>query len=109
MSTELGNPSGGTSVLVPAGWQVGSCTVLVPGKAVAVLLADRSCQFYLVSVYFHPDHVRDDLRAVRGYNLTKLRPALLFVGTSIKPTGLIRRVGNYCSAVRLRVMLHQSL
>ena len=43
--------------------RVGSRTVLVPGKAVAVLLADRSCQFYLVSVYFHPDHVRDDLRA----------------------------------------------
>ena len=51
VSTELGNPSGGTSVLVPAGWHVGCGTVLVPGKAVAVLLADRGCQFYLVSVY----------------------------------------------------------
>ena len=63
VSTELGNPSGGTSVLIPAGWHVGCRTVLVPGKAVAVLLADRGCQFYLVSVYLHPDHVREDLRA----------------------------------------------
>ena len=62
ISTELGNPSGGTSVLVPAGWQVGSRTVLIPGKAVAVLLADRGCQFYLVSVYLRPDQVKEDLR-----------------------------------------------
>ena len=62
ISTELGNPSGGTSVLVPAGWQVGSRTALIPGKAVAVLLADRGCQFYLVSVYLHPDQVKEDLR-----------------------------------------------
>ena len=60
--TELGNPSGGTTVLVPAGWQVGEKTVLIPGKAVAVLLTDRCCQFYLVSVYLHPDHVKEDLR-----------------------------------------------
>ena len=62
LSTELGNPSGGTSVLIPAGWQVLGSTVLVPGKAVSALLADRGCQFYLVSVYLHPDHVREDLR-----------------------------------------------
>ena len=60
-STELGNPSGGTSVLVPAGWHVGSRIVVVPGKAVAVLLSDRGCQFYLVSVYLHPDRVKEDL------------------------------------------------
>ena len=60
--TELGNPSGGTTVLVPAGWQVGEKTVLIPGKAVAVLLTDRCCQFYLVSVYLHPDQVKEDLR-----------------------------------------------
>ena len=60
--TELGNPSGGTTVLVPAGWQVGEKTVLIPGKAVAVLLTDRCCQFYLVSVYLHPDHAKEDLR-----------------------------------------------
>ena len=54
ISTELGNPSGGTTVLVPAGWQVGEKTVLIPGKAVAVLLTDRCCQFYLVSIYLHP-------------------------------------------------------
>ena len=62
ISTELGNPSGGTTVLVPAGWQVGEKTALIPGKAVAVLLTDRSCQFYLVSIYLHPDHVKEDLR-----------------------------------------------
>ena len=59
--TELGNPSGGTTVLVPAGWQVGEKTVLIPGKAVAVLLTDRCCQFYLVSVYLHPDQAKEDL------------------------------------------------
>ena len=42
--TELGNPSGGTTVLVPAGWQVGEKTALIPGKAAAVLLTDRCCQ-----------------------------------------------------------------
>ena len=62
LSTELGNPSGGTSVLIPAGWQYLGRTVLVPGKAVAALLADRGCQFYIVSVYLHPERVREDLR-----------------------------------------------
>ena len=60
--TELGNSSGGTTVLVPAGWQVGEKTALIPGKAVAVLLTDRCCQFYLVSIYLHPDQVKEDLR-----------------------------------------------
>ena len=62
ISTGLGNPSGGTSVLLPAGWQVVSKVILVPGKAVAVLLSDRGCQFYLISVYLHPDRVKEDLQ-----------------------------------------------
>ena len=60
LRTELGNPSGGTSVLLPAGWHVVSKIVLVPG--IAVLLSDRGCQFYLVSVYLHPDSVKEDLQ-----------------------------------------------
>ena len=93
VSTEPGNPSAGISVLVPAGWQVGNRTVLVPGKAVAVLLADRSCQFYLVSVYFHP--VRDDLRAfVRAWTQFDKVTSRAIICGEIKLTVLIRRAGN---------------
>ena len=109
VSTELGNPSCGTSVLVPAGWHVGSRTVLVPGKAVAVLLADRGCQFYLVSVYLHPDQVKEDLRElVRAWtHFDKVTSrAISSVATSTKLTVLIRRVGSCSSVIRRRVTSH---
>ena len=37
---------------------------LVQGRAVAALIADRTSQYYIVSVYLHPDRVRQDLAAL---------------------------------------------
>ena len=37
---------------------------MVQGRAVAALIADRGSEFYLLSVYLHPDRVRQDLRAL---------------------------------------------
>lgn len=34
---------------------------LVRGKAIAALVAVRSSEFYIISVYLHPDQVKQDL------------------------------------------------
>ena len=94
-----GNPSGGTSVLVPAGWHVGSRIVLVPGKPVAVVLSDRGCQFYLVSVYLHPDRVKEDLQELT-------RAWIRLEKVTAKQTRLIALGGNSSFAILLPVMSH---
>ena len=55
---------GGAAVLVPAGWTIGEKIILLKGRAVAALVQDRSCPFYLISVYLHPDHVRKELEEI---------------------------------------------
>ena len=84
--------------------------MLVPGKAVAVLLADRGCQFYLVSVCFHPDHVRDDLRAfVRAWTqFDKVTSRTTICGDFNKADRVDQEGWELRSAVRLLVMWHLS-
>ena len=43
--------TGGVAVLLPPGWEILEEMELVPGRAVAVKVQDRTCQFLLISVY----------------------------------------------------------
>ena len=62
--TPGGHWSGGVAVLVPPGYVLKDSHNLVQGRAVAALIADRTSQDYIVSVYLHPDKVRQDLAAL---------------------------------------------
>ena len=62
--TPGGHWSGGVTVLVPPGYVLKDSHNLVQGRAVAALIADRTSQYYIVSVYLHPDKVRQDLAAL---------------------------------------------
>ena len=59
--TPGGHWSGGVAVLVPPGFVLKESLDLVQGRAVAALVADRTNQYYVVSVYLRPDKVRQDL------------------------------------------------
>ena len=48
--------SGGVAIITPAGWQIESEYELLQGRAVAVLVRDRTAPFYLISVYLHPNN-----------------------------------------------------
>ena len=56
--------SGGAAVLLPAGWVISQRIVLLEGRAIAVLVSDRSAPFYLISIYLHPDHVQNELEQI---------------------------------------------
>ena len=56
--------SGGAAVLLPAGWVISQQIVLLEGRAIAVLVSDRSAPFYLISVYLHPEHVQSELEQI---------------------------------------------
>ena len=75
--TPSGHWSGGVAVLVPPGYVLKESQELVKGRAVAALIADRTSQYYIVSVYLHPDKVRQDLaallRALEGLNRADTR------------------------------------
>ena len=61
--TPGGHWFGGVAVLVPPGYVLKDSHNLVQGRAIA-LIADRTSQYYIVSVYLHPDRVRQDLAAL---------------------------------------------
>lgn len=75
--TPSGHWSGGVAILVPPGYVLKDSHELVKGKAVAALVADRTSFFYVVSVYLHPDRVRQDLtdllRALERLNRVEAR------------------------------------
>ena len=52
--------TGGVAILFPPGWQVLDEIELVRGRAIASLVQDRTCQFYILSVYLHPDNRKKD-------------------------------------------------
>ena len=80
--TPGGHWSGGVAVLVPPGYVLKESQDLVQGRAVAALIADRTSQYYIVSVYLHPDKVRQDLaallRALEG--LTRSDTCIILAG-----------------------------
>ena len=64
--TEGDSASGGVAILMPAGWVITQRIVLLQGRAIAVLVSDRSAPFYLISVYvyLHSDHVQKELEQI---------------------------------------------
>ena len=56
--------TGGVAVLLPPGWEILEELELVPGRAVAVKVQDRTCQFLLISVYVHPERRKQDAEAL---------------------------------------------
>ena len=56
--------SGGVAIITPAGWQIESEYELLQGRAVAVLVRDRTAPFYLISVYLHPNNTQQELSAI---------------------------------------------
>ena len=62
--TPSGHWSGGVAVLIPPGYVLKESQELVQGRAVAALVADRTRQYYIVSVYLHPEKVKQELTAL---------------------------------------------
>ena len=56
--------TGGVAILVPPGWSVIEEVELVKGRGVASLVQDRTCKFYVVAVYIHPDNRNGDTEAL---------------------------------------------
>ena len=56
--------TGGVAILLPPGWEIFEELELVRGRAVAVRVEDRTCQFLLVSVYIHPERRKQDAEAL---------------------------------------------
>ena len=59
--------TGGVAILFPPGWQVLEEVILVKGRCVAALVQDRTCKFYVISVYIHPDNRNVEKRLIKGY------------------------------------------
>ena len=74
--------SGGVAILLPPGWKAEKAHELVPSRALALLVRDRLTQFYLVSVYLHPDSKKRDLEKLiqEWARLEKETARVLFVG-----------------------------
>ena len=68
--------------MLPPGWKAEKSHELVPSRALALLVRDRLTQFYLVSVYLHPDSKKRDLEKLiqEWIRLEKETSRVLFVG-----------------------------
>ena len=79
---DSGKRSGGVAILVPPGWKVERAHELVPAKGLALLIRDRATQFYLVSVYLHPESKKRDLEKLmqEWARLEKDTARVVFVG-----------------------------
>ena len=80
---DSGKRSGGVAILLPPGWKADKVHQLVPAKGLALsIVRDRSTQFYLVSVYLHPDSKKRDLEKLmqEWSRLEKDTARVIFVG-----------------------------
>ena len=72
--------TGGVAILFPPGWQVLEEVVLVKGRCVAALVQDRTCKFYVISVYIHPDNRSGDMEALlRAWRFLEKKSDYAFV------------------------------
>ena len=72
--------TGSVAILFPPGWCVLEEIELVKGRAVASLVQDRTCLFYVVSVYVHPDNRSSDTEALlRAWRFVEKKAAHAFV------------------------------
>ena len=71
---------GGVAVLFPPGWHVLEEIELVKGRSVAALVQDRTCRFYVISVYIHPDNRSGDMEALlRAWRFLEKKSDYAFV------------------------------
>lgn len=61
---EKGELTGGVAILLPAGWVVQHQIELVKGRAVAILVTDRSFQFYILCIYIRPNERKQNLEQI---------------------------------------------
>ena len=54
-------------MLLRPGWEILEELELVPGRAVAVKVKDRTCQFFLISIYLHPERRKQDAALLRPW------------------------------------------
>ena len=72
--------TGGVAVLFPPGWHVLEEIELVKGRSVAALVQDRTCRFYVISVYIHPDNRSGDMEALlRAWRFLEKKSDYAFV------------------------------
>ncbi len=72
--------TGGVAILFPPGWNVLEEIELVKGRGVASLVQDRTCKFYVVSVYIHPDNRSGDMEALlRAWRFLEKKTDYAFV------------------------------
>ena len=72
--------TGGVAILFPPGWSVLEEIELVQGRGVASLVQDRTCKFYIVSVYIHPDNRNGDMEALlRAWRFLEKKTEYAFV------------------------------
>ena len=72
--------TGGVAILFPPGWSILDEVALVPGRGVASLVQDRTCKFYVVSVYIHPDNRKRDAEAlVRAWRFLDKKTDYVFL------------------------------
>ena len=72
--------TGGVAILFPPGWQVLEEVILVKGRCVAALVQDRTCKFYVISVYIHPDNRNGDMEALlRAWRFLEKKSDYAFV------------------------------
>ena len=72
--------TGGVAILFPPGWQVLEEVILVKGRCVAALVQDRTCKFYVISVYIHPDNRNGDMEALlRAWRLLDKKSEYTFL------------------------------
>ena len=72
--------TGGVAVLFPPGWHMLEEIELVKGRSVAALVQDRTCRFYVISVYIHPDNRSGDMEALlRAWRFLEKKSDYAFV------------------------------
>ena len=82
----------------------------MPGRAVAVKVQDRTCQFLLISVYIHPEHRKQDaealLRAWRRLDRANQFVFLTEISTVLIPTSRTSGSKFYYSLNVLMLIRH---
>ena len=72
--------TGGVAILFPPGWQMLEEVVLVKGRCIAALVQDRTCKFYVISVYIHPNNRSGDMEALlRAWRFLEKKSDYAFV------------------------------
>ena len=90
-TTKNTHPSGGVAVILPVGYEVVTHQTILPGQILAVQARTRGAKIRIVSVYLHPDNVRNNMQALTKY----LRTIDLREWTIL--TGDFNRADEQCS------------